>query len=1078
MTNKIVSDFYCDEVEEIAQETRSYLAEAIQLCVEDGEIFAFLKGQLLARKDGEPLASWRIQPSCLLRGADNEFLRRYAWAVQKIRSKPSPRQAQRLPLEAMLRDRLAGQTAAGQRKFLRDALTLDTDISALYNLLRFCDRENEALRDSLCRHYGLNREEFREQKRDKAQDRDNLVTMVKQAVEVRNDYLGHRTQGDSLNMTAEDFEESVRVFPALAARMPLPDPAPLQALRDHRDRVVRTAQCPPLPLATLQQRIPEFDLFILRQSRLSGHYDVKGETLYLHPLSEVSQVMLGIQKQYDKADDRFRKELGVIREHQSQIDQTLNTIAEKLDRDPAAPPPAAPAPVRCALAPFPRMADYTAGRLSEGQKEEVFRRCNLLADLSCWLQQDGRSFLTEQVLPLQRGSGKWVIVDWATRVELYRLETDPATPAGRKRQAHEARIAMSHLHRQGMIKYAPERAGVRTSQASLMEVVARNPDKTICLLTMDWAFCQVLAKRQDPNLMPLLLLGKQGCAVHPLLRELVHRNSLGHPAGEESAPAAQPAAPAAPEKSAQAPAMPAPAKANPIPAPAPVKAAPAPETPAPPAAKAAPAHTPADNPPVACIPETGVLLPWQKPEEGMTLHTRSGRKVRLGARMAEGGEGMIYATDDPNLVAKLYNKTHLTRNRRDKLTRMVGRSLQMRELCWPTDLLFHDRGNHFAGFLMPRVGPEYRELTTSILQLAKPTVRQNLPGWDRLALVRVCRRICRMLEQLHRAGILLGDINPRNILVRTDRPQDPAIMVVDCDSCQIDGYPCPVGTPLHTSPALYKRLKTANPSYGTFLRTDQDEDFALAVLLFELLMLNQSPYSGKGVTDLGQAVREGRFAYRFVPRGSSEAAIDGSGTPDGPYRMIWGNMPYQTREGFYNTFAQGKPLSARQWGQVLASYEREMTTSNIYTRELTPQRYFDPDGSFTVDFVCEECGREANMPKSQWENNQLHKRINLCNNCFSAMWRLREDPQKVMVHCAVCGKPFPGNKWQATLEARNQAKRGFWQDRVCPDCRQEVQTTCHRCHKPVTVTNAKLRSLKKNNRSVLCADCLNRRNSG
>lgn len=1070
MTNKIVSDFYCDEIEEIAQETRSYLAEAIQLCVADGEIFAFLKGQLLAKKDGEPLTSWRVQPSCLLRGADDDFLRRYADAARKIGRKLNTRQAQYLPLEAMLRDRLAGQTAARQRKFLRDALTLDTDISALYNLLRFCDKENEVLCDNLCRRYGLDRARFYT----------DLGSVAKQAVEIRNDYLGHRTKGDSQNMTAEAFVDSVQVFADLASKMPLPDPAPLQALCAHRDRVIRTAQCPPLPLAALQRDIPEFDLFILCQSRLAGDYDKREEVLYLHPLAEVAQVMLGIQKQYDKADDRFREELGLIREHQSQIDQTLNTIAEKLDQDPAdaTPRPAAPAPVRCALAPFPRMQDYAAGRLSEGQKEEVFRRCNLLADLSCWLQQDGRSFLTEQVLPLQRGSGKWVIVDWATRVELYRLETDPATPADRKRQAHEARIAMSHLHRQGMIKYAPERAGVRTSQTSLMDVVARNPDKTICLLTMDWDFCQVLAKRQDPNLMPLLLLGKQGCAVHPLLRELVRRNSLGHPAGEESAPAAQPAAPAAPEKSAQAPAMPAPAKANPIPAPAPVKAAPVPETPAPPAAKAAPAHTPADNPPVACIPETGVMLPWQKPDEGMTLHTRSGRKVRLGARMAEGGEGMIYATDDPNLVAKLYNKTHLTRNRRDKLTRMVGRSLQMRELCWPTDLLFHDRGNHFAGFLMPRVGPEYRELTTSILQLAKPTVQKNLPGWDRLALVRVCRRICRMLEQLHRAGILLGDINPRNILVRTDCPQDPAIMVVDCDSCQIDGYPCPVGTPLHTSPALYKRLKTANPSYGTFLRTDQDEDFALAVLLFELLMLNQSPYSGKGVTDLGQAVREGRFAYRFVPRGSSEAAIDGSDTPDGPYRMIWGNMPYQTREGFYNTFAQGKPLSARQWGQVLASYEREMTTSNIYTRELTPQRYFDPDGSFTVDFVCEECGREANMPKSQWENNQLHKRINLCNNCFSAMWRLREDPQKVMVHCVICGKPFPGNKWQATLEARNQAQRGFWQDRVCPDCRQEVQTTCNRCHKPVTVTNAKLRSLKKKNRSVLCADCLNRRNGG
>ena len=63
------------------------------------------------------------------------------------------------------------------------------------------------------------------------------------------------------------------------------------------------------------------------------------------------------------------------------------------------------------------------------------------------------------------------------------------------------------------------------------------------------------------------------------------------------------------------------------------------------------------------------------------------------------------------------------------------------------------------------------------------------------------------------------------------------------------------------------------------------------MLLFELLeVLNQSPFSSKGVTDLAQAVREGKFAYRFVPKDNSGTVSDGSDTPDGPYRMIWGNI--------------------------------------------------------------------------------------------------------------------------------------------------------------------------------------------
>lgn len=1088
MTNKIVSDFYCDEIEDIARETQSYLADVIELCVADQDIPSFLEKQILSQKEKttgwggqtatEPLTSWRIHPLCLLEGADPAFLNRYADAAKRIRGKVTPRQAGQLRLKQMVADRLAGMDLPGQRQFLHNALHLHTDISSLYNTMRFCDQDDRELCAALCRQFHLEPQNFYSR----------VGRLAGDAVETRNTYLGHRTKGVTQNMTAKAFKASVEIFVSLAAALPLPDPAPLQALYAHRDRVVKAADCEPLTLVTLQQSIPGFDRFILLQSRLAKEYDKSRETLYLHQLPEVEEVMGNLQKRYDEASAQMRQELGaILREGQSQINHSFRTMARRLDGEGTGTAPAAPVSREMPrppagqhrLDPFPRMAEYTAGRLTQPQQQEIFRRCNLLADISCWIRRDGQRFLAEQVLPAQSGSGRWVIVDWATRVELYRLETDPDTPADRKQQAHEARIAMSHLHRQGKIKYAPERPGARSSQASLMEVVERNPDKTICLLTMDWDFCQALAKADYPNLMPLLVTGSAGCSVHPALRPLVHRNSLGYQAQTPEASATGRAG--QPDEAGETPqtTQPAPAPQSPQPtptprpdpAPKPIQTA-KPTQPSKPEVPQPAAPGTGKETPVRCICETGELLPWQKPAEGMTLCTQDGREIRLGARMAEGGEGQIYATSDPDLVAKLYNKEHLTRNRRDKLTRMAGRSLGLRELCWPTALLFHPGNWNFAGFLMPRVGQEYRELTTSVLQLGKPSVRQALPDWDRLALVRVCRQICRVLVRLHEANILLGDINTRNILVRIDTPQDPQIMVVDCDSCQIDGYPCPVGTPLHTSPAIYKRLNTDNPNYGSFLRTEADEDFALAVLIFELLMLNQSPYSGKGVTDLGQAVREGRFAYRFVPRDSTEAASDGSDTPDGPYRMIWGNMPYQTREGFYNTFAQGKPLSAKRWGQVLYNYEREMTTSDVYTRELTPQRYFDPDGTFTVDFTCEECGKQANMPRGRWENNHRHNQMNLCNNCFSAMKRLQQDPQKVQVHCVVCGKAFPGNKWQATLEGRGQADRGRWQDRVCPDCRQEVQAVCARCHKPITITKAKLRSLKRKGREPLCHDCI------
>lgn len=576
---------------------------------------------------------------------------------------------------------------------------------------------------------------------------------------------------------------------------------------------------------------------------------------------------------------------------------------------------------------------------------------------------------------------------------------------------------LSHLHRQGKINYAPERAGLRSSQSSLIDVVLRNPGQRICLLTVDWDFCRVLARKDLPNVMPLLVGANLGCMVHPVLRPLVLRNSQGTAAA--AADAAVPAAPRAEE--------------------------------------------------LEVICETGACLPWTQPAEGMVLHTEQGNEVTLVAKLAEGGEGEIYTTGDNALVAKLYNKRHLTANRRDKLRLMLEKAPAIAGLCWPTALLCHADGS-FAGFLMPRIDPAYRELTTSVLQLGKPSVQQKLPGWDRLALVRTCLNLCVLLERLHRAGILMGDINPRNILVRTADPEHPALAVVDCDSCQVGSYPCPVGTVLHTSPAIYKRLNTTNPRYGTFLRTPEDEDYAMAVLLFELLMLNQSPFSSKGVTDLAQAVREGKFAYRFAPKDNSGAVSDGSDTPDGPYRMIWGNMPYAIREGFYNTFARATPPTPAHWRNALQNYEHDILNGS-YTRELTPTRYFDWDGTHTRDFTCEECGAQANMPRERWENNRRFNRMNLCNNCYSAMMRLLNDPTPVPVHCVDCGREFNSNKWQATLESRGMAQRGRTQDRLCPECRQTVQVTCSSCGKKFPMTRSKWKKLSQRGIRPLCRDC-------
>ena len=169
------------------------------------------------------------------------------------------------------------------------------------------------------------------------------------------------------------------------------------------------------------------------------------------------------------------------------------------------------------------------------------------------------------------------------------------------------------------------------------------------------------------------------------------------------------------------------------------------------------------------------------------------------------------------------------------------------------------------------------------------------------------------------------------------------------------------------------------------------------------------------------------------------------------------------------------PPTPVHWRNALQNYEHDIL-SGSYTRELTPTRYFDWDGTHTTDFTCEECGAQANMPRERWENNRRFNRLNLCNNCYSAMMRLLNDPELVPVHCIDCGREFKSNKWQATLESRDMANRGRIQDRLCPECRQSVKVTCASCGKEFHMTRSKWKRISLRGNRPLCRDCFPARN--
>ncbi|MCA9012460.1 MAG: hypothetical protein KDB01_22070, partial [Planctomycetaceae bacterium] len=217
-----------------------------------------------------------------------------------------------------------------------------------------------------------------------------------------------------------------------------------------------------------------------------------------------------------------------------------------------------------------------------------------------------------------------------------------------------------------------------------------------------------------------------------------------------------------------------------------------------------------------------------KPVTGSSLKCTDGTAVVLGKQLAAGGEGAVFEIVGRSDVCKLYFPDKLTEARRDKIELMVSHQFVCRGICWPIASVA-DAAGVFRGFIMPRAAGQPLGHT-----LFLPHQLQRIrPDWTRRESVSLALHILYCLEDLHRINVLIGDINPQNILFAA--PDE--VYIVDCDSFQVEGFPCPVGTVNFTAPEIQGQ------DYGTFLRTYEHELFAVATLLFMILFPGKCPYS-------------------------------------------------------------------------------------------------------------------------------------------------------------------------------------------------------------------------------------------
>lgn len=217
------------------------------------------------------------------------------------------------------------------------------------------------------------------------------------------------------------------------------------------------------------------------------------------------------------------------------------------------------------------------------------------------------------------------------------------------------------------------------------------------------------------------------------------------------------------------------------------------------------------------------------------------RPLRLGERLGRGGEAVVHAIEgEPRLAVKLWNSP--APEQRAKLAVML-RSVPdnppgpggHRPLAWPLAAVSgSDTGA--AGFVMPRLDTKQM---LPLHQVYHPGSRRRAaPGVDWHWLVRAARNVAATLRSLHESGYVVGDLNESNVLA------SPRALVtfIDLDSIQVrDGrsvYRCPVGKLEYTPPELLGK------SFREVNRRPASDVFALAVLVFQLLMEGNHPFSG------------------------------------------------------------------------------------------------------------------------------------------------------------------------------------------------------------------------------------------
>ena len=408
-----------------------------------------------------------------------------------------------------------------------------------------------------------------------------------------------------------------------------------------------------------------------------------------------------------------------------------------------------------------------------------------------------------------------------------------------------------------------------------------------------------------------------------------------------------------------------------------------------------------------CVIDSNTLIKVTDiPVKGDEVYTLKQKKaIRLLDFVAGGGEGNIYTTSEPGIVAKIYFEKCITTHRKDKLTLMIERQPNIKNVCWPIDIILNKSGE-FVGYIMAQAFGK---------DMAKTIFKGRCKEFNRTQLVECLINIFKTISELHKNNILLGDINGGNILIQS--PQE--IYFVDTDSYQIEKYPCPVGTELFTPPEIFKSENGDERDFSKFLRSPEDERYALGVLGFMTIIPGATPYP----------MVEGKLTYN----------------------CIWSYIHFQTKQLFWSIFEdKDRTVTAENWIWALQLYKRDIGEDDI-KNQIFITSYKDIGETFVTD-KCPKCNMPLNITIEEYNRKAAAGKKVYCRACTLRNNHINN--LTTFMACEKCGRKL------------SVSKKDY--DRQVSSI---TNITCERCGKTVRGATSQYEWRKSHGWAILCYGC-------